>query len=472
MDERLLSGLYTDRYELTMALAYWRAGRAGEPAVFDTFFRKAPFAGGYAVFAGLDPLFDALRWYRFSEDEVAFLEKDGFPGDFLEFLASFRFRGAVFAPPEGEVVFPLETVVRVEGGLLETQIIETLILNVLNFHSLIATKAARCRRSAGERSLSEFGLRRAQGLGGLWASRAACIGGFDTTSNMSAARAWNLRAAGTMAHSFVQSYDDELTAFRRFAEAHGNATVLLLDTYDTLRSGLPNAIRVAGEMRERGEALMGVRLDSGDLAYLSRRVRRALDEAELETVAIFASNQLDEYVIQSLLRQEAPIDAFGVGTSLATGQPDAALDGVYKLAEAGGKPRMKTSETVVKATFPGRKAVSRYYDADRMMVADAIHLADEEPPDCMWHPHETHSSLNLAGFEHRPLLGEVWREGAPVADPVPVAESAKYAREALATLPAEHQRLENPHLYKVGLSLRLRDMRDDWMNQNRKTMES
>ena len=472
MDERLLNGLYTDRYELTMALAYWRAGRAQEPAVFDTFFRKAPFGGGYAVFAGLGPLFDALRSYRFSGEEVAFLEKDGFPGDFLEYLASFRFRGAVFSPPEGEVVFPLETVARVEGGLLEAQIIETLILNVLNFHTLIATKAARCRRSAGKRSLSEFGLRRAQGLGGLWASRAACIGGFDTTSNLAAAKAWNLPAAGTMAHSFVQAYDDELTAFRRFAEAHDDATVLLLDTYDTLRSGLPNAIRVAGEMREHGRALKGVRLDSGDLAYLSRQVRRALDEAGLEKVAIFASNQLDEYVIQSLLNQEAPIDAFGVGTGLATGQPDGALDGVYKLAETGGKPRMKSSETVAKATFPGRKAVTRYYDADGMMVADAIHLADEEPPERMWHPHETHSSLNLAGFEQRPLLAEGYREGAPATEPVPVSESASYAREVLAALPSEHQRLENPHIYKVGLSPRLRDLRDDWLKHNGKARES
>jgi nicotinate phosphoribosyltransferase len=472
MDERLLNGLYTDRYELTMALAYWREGRAEEPAVFDTFFRKAPLDGGFAVFAGLGSLLEALEAFRYSDDDLAFLEKDGFPVDFLEYLASFRFRGALLAPPEGEVVFPLETVVRVEGGLLEAQILETMVLNVLNFQTLIATKAARCRRSAGERALSEFGLRRAQGLGGLWASRAACIGGCDTTSNMAAARRWNLAAAGTMAHSFIQSYDDELTAFRRFAAAHGDATVLLLDTYDTLRSGLPNAIRVAREMGECGQSLKAVRLDSGDLAYLARKVREGLDEAGLEKVGIFASNQLDEYVIQSLLRQDAPIDAFGIGTSLATGQPDAALDGVYKLSEAGGKVRMKTSETVAKATFPGRKAVTRYYDSDGMMLADAIHLTDEEPPDRMCHPYEPHSSLSLAGRENRPLLTEVVSDGRPVIDPVSVADAAKYAREAIGTLPAEHQRLENPHIYKVGLSPRLRDLRDDWLQQNRKAMES
>lgn len=228
---------------------------------------------------------------------------------------------------------------RVEGGLLETQIVETLILNILNFQSLVATKASRCRKSAGTRGLSEFGLRRSQGAGGMWASRAACIGGFGSTSNCSAGHLHGLAITGTMAHAFVQSYDDELAAFRAFAKTHGNETVLLLDTYNTLQSGLPNAIQTARELHERGQTLRGVRLDSGDLAYLSKEVRSGLDKAGFEEVKIVASNQLDEYLIRSLIEQGAPVDLFGVGTALAVGQPDGALDGVYKLCRAGGKDR-------------------------------------------------------------------------------------------------------------------------------------
>ncbi len=472
MEACAINGLYADRYELAMAQSYWSEGRAEESAVFDYFFRKNPFGGGFAVFAGLGSLVDALGSFRFSREDLEFLRADGFDPDFLEYLASFAFRGRVLAPREGEVVFPLEPVVRVEGGLLETQIVETLLLNVLNFQTLIATKAARCRRSAGKRGLSEFGLRRAQGLGGLWASRAACIGGFDTTSNLAAARIWDLPSAGTMAHSFIQSYDDELTAFRTFAAAHGDATVLLLDTYDTLRSGLPNAIRVARELRERGQSLKAVRLDSGDLAYLARKVRRGLDEAGMEDILIFASNQLDEYVIQSLNQQHAPIDAFGVGTSLATGGPDAALDGVYKLAAVGGRPRMKASETIAKTTLPGRKAVSRYYDDDGMMFADAVHLVEEDAPERMVHPFEAGSSLDLSGKRHRCVLSEVINAGKAATKPVPVREASRYAREAIETLPSEHRRFENPHIYKVGLSPRLRELRDDLIKRNRKELES
>ncbi|MFO7725637.1 MAG: nicotinate phosphoribosyltransferase, partial [Oceanipulchritudo sp.] len=321
MKGSMLNGLYTDRYELAMAQAYWKAGRAREPAVFDYFFRNCPFGGGYTVFAGLETLLDALEQFYFEADHLEFLEEDGFDRAFLDWLEAFSFKGRIHAPREGELVFPLEPVLRVEGGLLETQIAETLVLNILNFQSLIATKASRCRKSAGDRGLSEFGLRRAQGLGGMWAARAACIGGFNTTSNSLAGHLYGLEITGTMAHAFVQSYDEELAAFRAFADTHGSETVLLLDTYNTLQSGLPNAIQVARELLDRGESLTGVRLDSGDLAYLSKRVRAGLDEAGLEEVAIVASNQLDEYVIRSLLEQEAPIDLFGVGTALAVGQP-------------------------------------------------------------------------------------------------------------------------------------------------------
>ncbi|MEX2581352.1 MAG: nicotinate phosphoribosyltransferase [Verrucomicrobiales bacterium] len=459
-DEKI-TALYTDRYQLAMALAYWKNGRADEPACFDYFFRKIPFGGGFVVSAGLETLLQLLSGLRFTVDDLSYLAREGFPEPFLEELRRFRFRGRIAAAREGEPVFPLEPVLRCEGGLLETQVVETLILNVLNFQSLIATKAARCVRVAGDRAVSEFGLRRAQGPGGLWASRAAAVGGCGSTSNLAAGRLYGIPTAGTMAHSFVQSHDDELSAFRAFADVHGPGAILLLDTYNTLKSGLPNAIRVAKEMEERGVALRGVRLDSGDLAYLARRVREALDAEGLANVSIVASNRLDEHVIRSLDEQKAPIDLFGIGTSLAVGLPDAALDGVYKLCMAGNKPRMKFSETVAKANFPGVKTVSRYRDEDGFFQADAIHLAGEDAPDEMRHPWEPAKRLSLAGMESEPLLHEALVDGERREAPRSTTEIAAYAKERLALLPPEYHRFENPHVYKVGLSPGLESLRND-----------
>jgi len=454
-------GLWADRYELSMAWVYWRQGRAEEPAVFDYFFRTLPFGGGYATFAGAATLVTALQQFQFDQVQLDFLRQEGFDPEFLEYLRSFRFRGSIWMPPEGEPVFPLEPVARVEGGLLESQLIETLLLNVLNFQTLIATKAARCRDAARGRVVSEFGLRRAQGLGGRWASRAACIGGCSSTSNLDAAQVYGLPSVGTMAHAFVQSYEDELEAFRAFAAVHGSNTVLLLDTYDTLESGLPNAITVAKELAARGQRLAGVRLDSGDLAHLARAVRQALDAAGLHEVKIIASNQLDEYVIRSLLEQEAPIDVFGVGTALAAGLPDGALDGVYKLALCGGKPRMKRADGLAKQTLPGRKTVSRYRDADGWFRADAIHLADEPPPDRMVDPRDPTRRLALGQWQPEPLLRPVLQNGQLVAPLPDVQAAAAYARQRAQCLPPEHRRFENPHLYKVGISPRLAALRDE-----------
>ncbi len=459
----LLSGLYTDRYQLSMAWVYWRTGRADVPVVFDYFFRTLPFRGGYAVFAGAATLLEALGQFRFGEEELEFLRSEGFEPAFLEALRGFVFRGTIWMPPEGEVVFPFEPLARVEGGLMEAQLIETLLLNVLNFQTLIATKAARCCHAARARVVSEFGLRRAQGLAGRWASRAACIGGCVSTSNMDAAARYGLRSAGTMAHSFVQSYGDELAAFRAFAAVHGSNTVLLLDTYDTLRSGLPNAITVARELAARGQRLAGVRIDSGDLAFLARAVRRQLDAAGFPEVKIVASNQLDEHLIRSLLEQEAPIDIFGVGTALATGLPDAALDGVYKLAACAGRPCLKRADGLAKQTLPGRKAVSRYRDAEGWFRADVVHLADEPPPERMLHPHDASRRLNLSAWRPEPLLRPVLENGRPVAALADVAGAAAYAAERLAALPPEHHRFENPHVYKVGISPRLAALRDELM---------
>jgi len=454
-----VTGLYVDRYELAMALAYWQAGRAEEPACFDYFFRSNPFGNGYTLFAGLESLLDALGEFAFSENDLAYLRGDGFPDGFLDYLRDFRFSGRIHAAREGEVVFPHEPVARVEGGLLETQVIETLTLNALNFQSLIATKAARCVRAAGDRAISEFGLRRGQGLGGFWASRAAVIGGCASTSNVAAGRLYGVPTAGTMAHSFVQSHDNELEAFRAFARIHGSATIVLLDTYDTLESGLPNAIRLAREMAERGETLRGVRVDSGDLAYMARVIRQRLDAEGLGEVKIVASNQLDEWVIRSLNEQGAPIDLFGIGTKLAVGLPDAALDGVYKLSMADGAPRMKFSETLAKTTFPGIKSVTRHRDAEGRFEADAIHLAEDGPPSAMRHPFEPRKRMSLDTFESEPLLRLGLDGGRRAEDRTSVADAAAYARSRRDALPLEYHRFENPHTYKVGISPELEELR-------------
>ncbi|MFA5615247.1 MAG: nicotinate phosphoribosyltransferase, partial [Syntrophorhabdaceae bacterium] len=300
------SATYTDHYELTMGQAYFLAGQKDVLAVFDYFFRKNPFEGGYAIFAGLLDLLAVLEAFRFDKEDLRFLKEQSFDPDYLTYLENFRFKGTVYSPPEGDLVFPTRPVLRVEGNLIETQLIETVLLNILNFQSLIATKASRMRLVAKDRMLIDFGLRRAQGPGGYYASRAAVIGGFDATSNARAARDYNLQPSGTMAHSYIESYESEIDAFRSFAAARPNDCVLLVDTYNTLYSGVPNAIIVAKEMERKGQRLKGIRLDSGDLSYLAQKCRAMLDEAGLSYVRIAASNQLDEYVIRSLMDQGAP----------------------------------------------------------------------------------------------------------------------------------------------------------------------
>src|SRR5579859_839997 len=358
------SGLYTDLYELTMGQGYFLSGMAETPAGFDYFFRETPFKGGYVLFAGLNNLLEALEELSFGEDDLKYLKDLGFQAPFLEYLRKFKFKGRLYSVREGEVIFPLEPVVRVEGTLFETQFIETLLLNFLNFESLIATKASRMVLAARGRRVVDFGLRRAQGLAGTQASRAAVIGGVDATSNVFASLLFSLAPSGTQAHSWIQSFPDELTAFRRYAEIYPDNCIFLADTYNTLKSGIPNAITVAKELEQKGKKLIGVRLDSGDLAYLSKRSREMLDLAGLHYVKIVASNQLDEHIVKSLLDQGAPINSFGIGTNLVTGQDSPALDGVYKLSLLDGNPRLKISENVSKTSLPGLKKVVRYTDKD------------------------------------------------------------------------------------------------------------
>jgi len=453
------TGLYTDLYELTMVQGYFLSGTHETPAAFDYFFRENPFKGGYVVFSGLQNLMEVLENFHYSDEDLKYLKSLGFfKPAFLEYLKGFRFNGRLFSMREGEVVFPLETLARVEGTLLETQLIETLLLNFLNFESLIATKASRMVVAARGRRVVDFGLRRAQGLAGIQASRAAFVGGVDGTSNLYSAMEFGLPPSGTQAHSWIQSYPDELDAFRRFAEIYPKQCVLLVDTYNTLKSGVPNAITVAKEMEARGEKLLGIRLDSGDLAYLSKHARNLLDEAGLHYVKIVVSNQLDEHLIKSLLDQGAPINAFGVGTNLVTGQDTPALDGVYKLSFLDGVPRLKISENPTKTSLPGLKKVIRYSDGDGFFYADGITLDDEKVLEYIHHPLYPEQKSRVAQYFPESLLFKVMEAGKALVK-FPAPEAAAYAKERLSKLSPERKRFENPHTYKVGISQKLMDLR-------------
>ena len=460
---------YTDKYQLTMSQVYFLKGQKETRAVFDYFFRKLPFNGGYAIYAGLDDLLNILDILRFDKTDLAFLKQEGYHPDFLSYLETFRFNGSIYSSKEGDLVFPVRPVLQIEANIIEAQIIETLLLNILNFQTLIATKASRVYQAAEGRALIDFGLRRAQGPGGYYASRAAYIGGFNGTSNVLAGRDYGIPVFGTMAHSFVESYDDELSAFTDFSEVNPNECVLVVDTYDTLNSGLPNAITVAKKMEKKGFRLGGIRLDSGDLAYLAKECRKILDSAGLSYVKISVSNQLDEYIIKSLLEQQAPIDSFGVGTSLVTGHPDGALDGVYKLSYSGGKPRIKLSENISKVTLPHKKQVYRIIDNNGKFIgADAIAIADDDKIDTMYHPVHPYKSLALHNHIKEPLLHKVMENGLRLNSQKPLNEIAEYSRQRLEKLPEEYKRFDNPHIYKIGISARLQEERDRLVNEFKK----
>lgn len=462
-----ITAAYTDLYQLTMAQVYFKTKPDGR-AVFDYYYRHNPFNGGYSIFAGLEDVLNVLENFKFSTSDIEYLKQHGFENDFLEYLKNFSFKGTIFSSKEGDVVFPNRPILQVEANIIEAQIIETFLLNILNFQTLIATKASRIRYSAKEEVLLDMGLRRAHATGGYYASRAAIIGGFDSTSNVVAAKDYNIPSTGTMAHSFIQSYKEEIQAFRDFARIRPKGCVLLIDTYNTLKSGLPKAITVAKEMEARGEKLLGVRLDSGDLAYLSKKTREILDEANLSYVKIVASNQLDEYVIKSLKEQEAPIDIFGVGTNLVTGNPDAALDGVYKLSEYDGEPRIKLSENIIKVSLPYKKQVYRMLDDKNMFYgADAVTLYKEGEVAKIEHPFDATKGLNLETFKQEALLEKVMENGKKIVPSRSVSEIAEYSQSRLAQLPNEYKRFQNPHIYKIGLSLKLKQDRDKLVNEHK-----
>jgi nicotinate phosphoribosyltransferase len=420
------------------------------------------------VFSGLEELISTLQTFEFKDSELQYLKDEGFHADFLDYLSAFRFKGTIFAAREGEVVFPNVPVLKTEGNIIETQILETLLLNILNFQSLITTKAARMRTAAGkEKTLLDFGLRRSQGLGGIHATRAAMIGGFNGTSNVYSSQRFKIAASGTMAHSWVQSFDDELESFRAYARHYPDSTILLVDTYDTLKSGVPNAIKVAKELKEKGFSLKGIRLDSGDLAYLSKKSRSMLDSAGFTDVKIAASNQLDEYVIDSLINQRAPIDIFGVGTRLVTGHDSPALDGVYKLSSVRDQPKIKVSENIEKITLPGNKVVQRFLNNDGSYYCDAIGLAGDKEIHLIHHPTFPTKRTNLKSRESYPLLQKVIDDGNVLSTVSEISDISNYRKQSLSKLSEEHKRFDNPHIFKVGITPELLKLRDQLLDQNK-----
>ncbi len=466
------SPLLTDLYELTMLAGYLEEDMADKHAVFDLFFRTNPFEGGYAVFAGLEPALEYLEQLHFLPEELEYLQGLGiFKSRFIEFLREFRFRCTVTAPPEGTVVFANEPLLTVEGALAEAQFVETALLNIINFQTLVATKAARINHAAAGAPVIEFGLRRAQGPdGGLSCARAASVGGVLSTSNVLAGMFYGLPLRGTHAHSWVQAFPDELTAFRAYADAFPDSSILLADTYDTLKSGIPNAISVARELRARGHELRGVRLDSGDLAFLSRESRRMLDEAGFPEVKIVASNELDEFVIDSIRDEGGQVDIYGVGTKLATcaGPGGGALGGVYKLVSVDGISKLKVTSDIAKATLPGKKRVLRVSGPDGRLIQDVICLEQDLlcGGNTVYDPCNPlqHTTLQVNSVMHE-LRQVVMQNGRRTNAPETLFSMSERSRFELAALPQGCLRFINPHRYKVSVTKQLNDLRNSLVDQ-------
>lgn len=466
------SALMTDFYELTMLAGYFEKGMHEDEAVFDLFFRTNPFKGSYAVFAGLETALRYLQELRFSDADIAYLNSLGtFSADFLEYLHDFRFNCTVIAPAEGTLVFNHEPLLTVEGNLAEAQLVETALLNIVNFQTLIATKAARIRMAAGNDVVVEFGLRRAHGPdGGLSAARGAFVGGVRSTSNVWAGQLFDIAVQGTHAHSWVMAFSDELSSFRAYADVFPDSAVLLVDTYDTLNSGVTNAITVARELRDRGHELLGIRLDSGDLAYLSKQARHMLDEAGFPDVKIVASNELDEYVIDSIRSEKGRIDIYGVGTSLVTaaGAGGGHLGGVYKLVRHAGQPKLKVTSDIAKATLPDRKRLIRVIQPDGRFHQDIMcrEHEDIQPGDTVYDPvNVAHSKKIPEGvtFEN---LRQIWMDNGKIIKELPGLDScADRCAEQLEQMPNGTLRLHNPHVYKVSISQELNKLRTQLRDQ-------
>lgn len=467
----------TDQYQLSMAYAHWKQGTHQRQANFQLYFRSNPFEGSYAISAGLGSAIEFLNNYVYDEAQLAHIASlksaNGttlFDADFIDELRQMRFSCDIDAIPEGEVVFPNEPLLQVRGPILQAQLIESTLLNIINFQTLVATKAARMRVVARDDKLFEFGLRRAQGLGALSVARACYIGGFDGTSNVLAGQIFDIPTVGTHAHSWVMAHDSELESFEAFANAMPHNVVLLVDTYDTA-NGVDNAIKVGQKLQAKGHQLLGVRLDSGDLAYLSQIAREKLDAAGFTDTLIMASNELDEHLIESLkVAQNAKINAWGVGTQLATCHDDPALNGVYKLTAIENKhgeweDRIKLSEQRSKMTIPGVVNVYRYYNERGQCYADAICRSEESADsiDMIIDPQDSYRRKPIKYASYRSLLTPIYRAGKLVFSPPSLSEIRQSTQRALSTLDQSHKRLRNPHNYAVGLSRQLDARRDKMM---------
>ncbi|MDR0557856.1 MAG: nicotinate phosphoribosyltransferase [Treponema sp.] len=470
------SALFTDFYSLTMARGYWK-NRMTSRAVFEMFFRKQPFSGGFSIFAGLETLLERLKAFAFSPDDILYLrDLRLFEDGFLDWLKDFRFKGSLWAMDEGTVVFPQEPLVRIEGDLIECQLVEGMALNAINFQSLVATKTARVWLASGKGAVMEFGLRRAQGPdGAMSASRAAFIGGACGTSNTLAGKEYAIPTLGTMAHAWIMAHESEESAFEAYAELYPDKTVFLIDTYDTLKSGAPNAIKVGRKLVEKGKNF-GVRLDSGDIHYLSIEVRKMLDAAGLTGATITVSNDLDETIIQALKDAGAPVNTWGVGTRMVTGGEEAAFTGVYKLAarddgKGGFIPAMKFSDNPDKTTTPGVKQVWRITDANGMTVADALGLDGEDAIEkgnryALWHP-----SADYRHFSHtidggvEPLLKLRLDKGVQTIEHPRLVDIRSHVQSGLDRFDPSYKRFLNPHIYKVSITEKLRTLKLELIQQ-------
>jgi len=469
--------LLTDLYELTMIQGYFSQGRH-ETAIFDVFYRCNPSNGGYAICCGLESVIDYIKNLHFSDEDIKYLASVGIFGkEFLDYLRNFRFTGSIYAIPEGTVVHPMEPLLKVIAPIDQAQLVETTILCFINHQSLIATKASRVCYAAKGDPIMEFGLRRAQGAdAGTYGARAAVIGGCAGTSNVICGKIWGIPVLGTHAHSWIMSFPTEYEAFRTYARMYPQNATLLVDTYNTLKSGVPNAIRVFKELREEGKMPQkyGIRLDSGDLAYLSKKARKMLDEAGFPDATICASNDLDEWLIQDLKNQGCMVNSWGVGTNLITSKDCPSFGGVYKMAavEKNGKlmPKIKLSENTVKITNPGNKTVYRIYDTDGMAIADLIALVDEPAPSgdiTLFDPKEPWKKTKLAEGEYTAdeIMKPIFVNGECVYNTPTVAEIKEKCKNELAHIWDECKRFENPHTYYVDLSKKLYDLKMEMLEE-------
>ena len=473
MEHKMNLTMLTDFYELTMANGYFETGMADDIAYFDMFFRRVPDGGGYVIMAGVEQMVDYLKKLKFTDEDIEFLRsKQIFCEDFLEYLRNFKFSCDVWAVPEGTPIFPHEPIVTVRGPVMQAQFVETMILLTINHQSLIATKANRIVRAAKGRSVMEFGTRRAHGAdAAIYGARAAYIGGCAGTACAIADRDYGIKALGTMAHSWVQMYPDEYSAFKKYAEIYPDNCTLLVDTYNVLKSGVPAAIRVFKEMKPRK---MGIRIDSGDVTYLTKKSRQMLDEAGLQDCQIVVSNSLDEYIIRDVILEGACIDSFGVGERLITAKSEPVFGGVYKLValETDGKliPKIKISENVEKITNPGFKHVYRLYDKKTGKArGDVITLADEKVPELeeyeIFDPNAVWKRTKIRDYYVRDLRVQLFDKGRCVYESPSVDEIKDYCQQQMETLWDETLRFENPQTYYVDLSQKLWDTKNQLLSE-------